>query len=197
MQARESKYGQKLTPAVIAALVHGMIFAGFMSLGSNAPAPPPDAALPIVWFPAPPRAASLPFAPDAPPALALPRAITVPELPPVPLTAPAENALPALGAYVACGLGQILTPAERARCDEVLSQLYAKPGVVPNADQALALEQRFARDKALQDAPLLRACHRQSGPDPLCFVRGYETLVGSTAARDPAMNFLADPLRPR
>jgi len=197
MQARRSTYRRRLTPTVIAALVHGMIFVGFMSLGSKAPAPPPDDALPIVWFPAPPREAPLPFAPNAPPALALPRAITVIELPPVPLTAPADNALPALGAYVACGLGQRLTPAERARCDEVLTQLYAKPGAAPNADQSLALEQRFSRDKALQDHPLLRACYRRSGPDPLCFVRGYEALVGSTAARDPAMNFLGDPLRPR
>ena len=197
MQAPESTYRRRLTPAVIAALVHGLIFVGFMTLGAKVEAPPPDDALPIVWIPAPPRAATLPFAPNAPPALALPRAITVPEIPAVPPAAPVDNALPALGAYVACGLGQTLTPAERARCDEVLTQLYAKPGVVPNADQALALEQRFSRDKALQDHPLLRACYRQSGPDPLCFVRGYEALVGSTAARDPAMKFLGDPLRPR
>lgn len=197
MQARESTYWRRLTPAVIAALVHGIIFVGFMTLGAKTPAPPPDDPLPIVWIPAPPRAATLPFAPNAPPALALPRAITVPDIPAVPPAAPVDNALPALGAYVACGLGQILTPAQRARCDEVLSQLYAKPGAAPNADQALALEQRFSRDKALQDLPLLRACYRQSGPDPLCFVRGYEALVGPAAARDPVMNFLADPLRPR
>lgn len=182
---------------MIAALVHGMIFLGFMTLGSKAPAPATDDALPIVWIPAPPGAPSPPFAPNAPAAPSLPRAITALEMPSIPPAAPLRNALPALGAYVACGLGQTLTPAERARCDEVLTQLYAKPGTAPSADQNRALEQRFARDKALQDLPLLRACYRQSGPDPLCFVRGYETLVGSTAARDPAMNFLADPLRPR
>lgn len=197
MQARGSTSGRKLTPAIIAALVHAMIFLGFMSLGSKAPAPSLDDALPIVWIPAPPRAAPLPFTPNAPAPLSLPRAITALEMPPVPPVAPMDKALPALGAYVACGLGQALTTEDRARCDEVHTQLYAKPGAIPNADQALALEQRFSRDKALQDLPLRRVCYRRSGPDPLCFVRGYEVLVGSTAARDPAMNFLADPLRPR
>jgi hypothetical protein len=186
---------RRIIPALVAVLVHTVLLAGLLSLRPKIPPPPPHEVLPIAWVerkaapPSPMGAPGFGLSLPAPPLV-----ITVPDAPN--LTAP-PDALPSLlGAYIGCGLGQALTEEERARCDQMRHELYANPASKLNPDYELALERRFSRDKAIQDMPALRACFRRSGPDPSCFVPGYEALVGPLAARDPIRDGLFDPLRP-
>ena len=187
---------RKIIPAVAAVLVHIVALAGFIGLHPTPLQTVPEEALPIMWIEraqAPPRPLA---APGSGLTLRAPSlAITVPN---VSIAVPPAVDLPSmLGEYLTCGVGQALTPEELARCEALRRDLYARPDVPRGPDDNRALEQRFARDKAVQDQPLLRLCQTRSGPDPLCFSPGYETMVGSIAARGAIPLPLNQPIKPR
>lgn len=191
-------HARRTLPAVIVLIVHAAILVGLQSVRPQPHALPEDAALPIVLLareaaPLPPLAA--PGAGAAVPLTSF--AITIPDTPTaLAPQVPLQLGPSPLDAYVACGLGQALNDQERHRCGELRLKLYARPDAAPSPDYDRELAQRYTRDKALQDHPLLRVCYRRSGPDPLCFSRGYEVLYGA-AARDSIPLPIGDPLKPR
>jgi hypothetical protein len=188
-------------PAAAAALVHVLLFLGLMSLGRFAPPDDVPAALPITWIPRAPEPAAGPVAPGfglkiAPPAINLP-SFTMPVVP----TLPADEGLSILGGYIACGLGQELTAEDRERCEKQRREFYAGPGPADGPTAAdLALEKRFARDKAVQDAPILLPCFTPAGPSLFCLLggvlNGFEFATGSYAGTGRPENPLAEPVHP-
>lgn len=192
-------HARRYVPAFIVVMVHAVILMGLQSLRPKPQAPPEDDALPIMMVER--QTAPLPPLSASGLRIAAPLATFAITMPDVPLAPTAPQAFPTLeasplGDYIACGLGQALTDDDRARCDKLRHELYARPNVAPNPEYDRELAQRYARDKAIQDDPLLRVCYRRSGPDPLCFSRGYEVLYGA-AARDSIPLPIGDPLRPR
>ncbi|MGE4063819.1 MAG: hypothetical protein AB7E79_10685 [Rhodospirillaceae bacterium] len=192
MQGRARRF----VPAVVAVLVHAALLSGFLGLRPKAPAQAPEQVLPVIWIDRKPVALPPLAAPgggreSAPP----PVALSLPDAPVFPLP---DAAMPLpLTDYVACGLGKTLSEEERSRCDRLRSELYGRPDAPLSGDYDLALQQRFSRDKALQDHPLLRLCYRRMGPDPVCFSRGYEVLYGAAASRDSIPLPIGDPLKGR
>lgn len=190
---------RRIVPVFLTAAVHAVLLMGLFGVR---PQPHPlaeDAALPVMLLereqarPSPIPRPGAALAAPAPFAVT----ITVPDFPFANIPPPDPSPLDPspLGGYLGCGVGQALTAEERARCDRLRQELFARPGAAPDTDADRARDQRYAREKAVQDHPLLRVCHRRSGPDPLCFRRGYEVLHGA-AARDSIPLPLGDPVRP-
>ncbi|MCC6915605.1 MAG: hypothetical protein IT566_18045 [Rhodospirillaceae bacterium] len=197
MQSRSRAF----IPALVAALVHLVILAGLLTLGHAPPREEIAAALPITLVPRAPDPEPVSAMPErglaaAPSTITLPP-LTIPTIP----TAPPDNDLSVLGGYVGCGLNRALTAEERERCEKQRREFYAGPGPAegPTAID-LALEKRFARDKAVQDAPILLPCFTSAGPNLLCFLggalNGFEFEIGSYANTGPPENPLAQPVLP-
>ncbi len=191
-------------PAIAAALVHLVILACFLTLGRALPREDIPAALPITVIPRAPvpedaaavlgRSAAI-----APPAITLPP-LTIPTIPTIPAPSPDKD-LSVLGGYVGCGLNQALTAEDRERCERQRREFYAGPGPAAGPMAAdLALEKRFARDKAVQDAPILLPCFTAAGPNLLCFLggalNGFDFKIGSYADVGSPENPLAQPVLP-
>lgn len=182
----------RILPAIVAVLVHGLFLAAFLHMRAKPLPATPEAPLPITWIkqaePAPAPLGS----PGQGLALRSPStALTVPE---ISIAAPPQASLPsALDDYLTCGVGQALTDAQRKRCDGMRQELYANPSgpLAPLKD-----EQRFARDKAFQDQPLLQLCQTRTGVDPLCS-RGKELLLGSISTRGMVPLPLNEPVKLR
>lgn len=188
-------------PAFVAALIHIAIVAALLALGRGAPPPEAfQAALPIISIDRAPLPAPALARPGIGPAFLTPPValapLTIPALPPE-VEAPG---LSMLGGYVACGLNQALTAEERERCDKTRREFYtgAGPAEGPTA-AALALEKRFAHDKAAQDAPVLLPCFTPAGPNIFCLLgalSGADVETGSYADVGRPENPLARPVFP-
>ncbi|MGE3334831.1 MAG: hypothetical protein AB7I36_14385 [Rhodospirillaceae bacterium] len=191
----------KLMPTALAGLIHLAILAGLLTLGRIPPREETLAPLPITWLErsaalTPDLAPGLPNLSASPPAFTLPDVTTL--IAPV---MPLRDELSVLGGYVGCGLNQALTSEEREDCEKQRREIYGGPGATDDpAATDLALEKRFARDKAIQDAPVLLPCFTPAGPNLLCLLggalNGFEFKTGSYAEVGRPENPLAQPVVP-
>jgi hypothetical protein len=192
-----------LWPAAIAVLIHGMVLVGLLNL-TRTPLRPDEHAMEIVRVPAPASTAPsyTPSAPGAAHFALSPRLFPhITHLPAVPRAPSSDPALSILGDYVACGVGRMRSQDEQAACDKMRAELVAGPTSGDKQDVlAQGLEKRFAREKAIQEAPVLLPCFTPAGPNLLCFIggalNGFSFATGSYASSGPLENPLAQPIFP-